>query len=77
MARLLRGCPTARSQEEGIEEPERDSQQEDQPDATAGEDIVDYNPDLDYDGSEPEVEQSAQEQREVDPDAEYANMEIP
>ena len=76
MARLVRGCPTARSQQEGIEEPERDPQQEDQPDATGGKDIADYNPDIDYEGSEPEVEQSAQEQREVDPDAKYAEMEI-
>ena len=77
MARLVRGHPTARSQQEGIEEPERDPQQEDQPDATGGKDIEDYNPDLNYEWSEPEVKQSAHEQREVDPDAEYANMEIP
>ena len=77
MARLVRGRPTARSQQEGIEEPERDPQQEDQPDATGGKDIADYNPDIDYEGSEPKVKQSAQEQREVDPDAEYAEMEIP
>ena len=77
MARLVRGCPTDRSQQEGIEEPERDPQQEDQQDATGGEDIADYDPDVDYEGSEPEVEQSAEEQREVDPDAEYPETEIP
>ena len=77
MARLLRGCPTARSQQEGTEEPERDPWQEDQPDATGGADIEDYNPDVDYEGSEPKAKQSAPEQREVDPDTEYANMEIP
>ena len=77
MARLLRGCPTARLQQEGIEEPERDPQQEDQPDAIGGEDIVDYNPDVDYEGSEPKVKQSAQEQREVHPDTEYVKMNIP
>ena len=77
MARSLRGHPTARSQQEGTEEPERDRQQEDQPDATGGKDIEDDNPDIDYEGSEPNVEQSAPEQREVDPDAEYVNMEIP
>ena len=66
-----------RSQQEGIEEPERDHQQEDQTDAIGGEDIADYDPEVDYGGSEPVVEQSAQEQREVDPDAEYAEMEIP
>ena len=70
MARPVRGCPTARSQQEGIEEPERDPQQEDQPDATGGEDIADYDLDVDYEGSEPEVKQSAQEQRKVDHDAE-------
>ena len=73
----MRGCPTARSQQERVEESERDPQQEDQPDAKGGEDIEDYNPDVDYEGSEPKVEQSASEQREVDLDAEYANMEIP
>ena len=58
-----KGCPTARSRQEGAEQYERDLQQEDQPDTTVGEDIEDYNLDVDYDGSEPEVEQSAQEQR--------------
>ena len=42
MARSLRVCPTARSQQEGTEEPERDPQQEDQPDATGGKDIEGY-----------------------------------
>ena len=77
MARPLRECLTARSQQEGIEELERNPQQEDQQDATGGEDISDYNLDVDYEGSEPKVEQSAQEQREVEPDREYVNMEIP
>ena len=70
MARLVRGCPTAMSQQEGIEEPQRDSQQEDQQDAIGGKDIADYGLDVDYEGSEPKVKQSAQEQREVDPDVE-------
>ena len=77
MDRPVRGCPTARSQQEGVEEPEWDPHQEDQPDATEGKDIADYNPDVGYERSEAKVEQSAQEQREVDPDAEYVNMEIP
>ena len=77
MARPVRGHPTARSQQEGIEEPERDPQQEDQPDATGGKDIADYDLDVDYEGSEPKAKQSAQEQREVDPDAEFVEMEIP
>ena len=76
MARLARGHPTARSQQEGIEESERDPQQEDQPDVTEGEYIADYDPYIDYEGSEPKGKQSAQEHREVDPDAEYAEMEI-
>ena len=77
MARPLSGRPTARSQQEGVEEHERDPQQGEQPDATGGKDIADYDPDIDCEGPEPEVEQSAQEQREVDPDAEFAEMEIP
>ena len=67
MARLVRGCPTTRPQQEGTEEPERDPQQEDQSDATEGEDIADYNPDVDYEGSEPKVELVPQVEREVDP----------
>ena len=55
----------------------RDPQQEDQQDATEGKDIADYNLDVDFEGSEHEVEQSAQEQKAVDPDAEYAEIEIP
>ena len=66
MARPVRGCPTARSQQEGTEEPDRDPQQEDQPDATGGKDIEDYNPDVDYEEWEPKVEQSGPEQREVE-----------
>ena len=77
MARLVGGCHTARSQQESIEEPERYPQQEDQQDATEGEDIADYNPDIYNERSEPKVKQSAQEQREVDPDREYVEMEIP
>ena len=63
MARLVMGQPTARSQQEGIKEPERDAQQEDQPDATGDEDIEDYNSDVDYEGSEPGVKQSVQEHK--------------
>ena len=77
MARPVRGCPTARPQREGTEEPERDPQQEDQQDATEGKDIADYNLDVDYVGSEPKIEPVAQDERGVDPDAEYANMKIP
>ena len=73
----MSGCPPVRSQQEGIEEPERYPQQEVQWDATEGNDIDDYNVDVDYEGLEPKVEPDAQEQREVDPDAEYTEMEIP
>ena len=77
MSRPVRGCPTARPQREGAEEPDRDPQQEDHFDAGEGEYTADYNPDVDYVGSEPKVEPVTQDEREVDPDAEYANMEIP
>ena len=42
-----------------------------------GKDIVDYNADEDYEGSELKNEPVTQEQREVDPDAEYAKREMP
>ena len=77
MARPVRRCPTARSQQEGVEEPGRDPQQEDQPGNTGGKAILGYNLDVDFEGSEPKVDQSAQEQREVDPDTENANMQSP
>ena len=51
MTRSVRGRPTARSQQEGIEEPDRDPQQEDQLDAIGGKDRADYGLDLDYEGS--------------------------
>ena len=73
---MLKGCPTDRSQEEGAEQPKRDPQQGDKPDAIVGKDIEDYNMDINYEGLEPKVEQRAQEQREVDPDTEYVNKEI-
>ena len=57
------GMPNSQSQQEGIEEPERDPQQEEQPDTKGGKDIADYDPDVDYEGSEPKVKQSAQEQK--------------
>ena len=55
MARLMRGRPTARSQQKGVEKPESDPQQEDQPDTIGGNDIADYGLDVDYEGSEPKV----------------------
>ena len=72
MASPMRGYPTARLQEEGAEEPERDPQQEDQPDPTEGKDIVNYDPDIDYEWSETKNEPVAQDQKGIDPDPEYA-----
>ena len=43
MARQVRGCQTARSQQEGAEEPEQDPQQEDQSNATEGENMHTHN----------------------------------
>ena len=77
MARLVRGCPITRQHQEDAEEPEQNPQQEDQSDATEGKDIADYNLDVDYEGSEPEVEPVTQVEREISSDAEYANREIP
>ena len=77
MARPLRGHPTYKPQQEGEEELDRVPQQEDQLDATEGKNIADCNPDVDYESSEPEVEPITQVEREVDPDAEDANMDIP
>ena len=58
-------------------EPEKDHQQEEQPDATEGEVTEDYNLDIDNEGSELKVEWDAQEQRDIDPDAAYAKKEMP
>ena len=77
MARPVRGHLTPRPQQEGMEEPVRDPQQEEQSDATEGEVIADYGPDVDYEGSVPKVEPDAQDQRKVDSDAEYAKMKMP
>ena len=55
MARTMRGCPTAWSQTEGAEEPETDPQQEEQPDATEGTVIVDYDLNIVYEESEPRL----------------------
>ena len=77
MARLVRGCPTARLQQKDTEEPGRDPLHEDQPDPKEGKDIADYNPDVDYECSKPENEPVAKDQREVNPNAEYAKMEVP
>ena len=68
MARPVRGCPTPWSQQKGTETESNPSvpQQKEQPDAAEDEDIVDYDLDIDYEGSEPENEQAAQEEKGVD-----------
>ena len=68
------------SQQEGAEEPETNPsvpQQEEQPDASEGKVIADYDPDVDYEGSEPKNEPVTQEEKEEDPDKKDAFMEIP
>ena len=54
-----------RPQQECTEEPKQDPLQDDQSDTTEGEDIADYDLDIDYEGSEPKVEPVAQVEREV------------
>ena len=51
MVRLARGCLTLRPQQEGMTEPERDPQQEEQPDIAEGKVIADYNPNIDHERS--------------------------
>ena len=80
MVRIMRGCPTTLLQLEGKDDPEtilNAPQQEGHPDTAEGGDIADYDPDVDYEGSELKVELVTQEQKEVDPDAEYATIEMP
>ena len=50
MARTAKGHSTVLLQAEGPEEPQIDLQQEEQPHATEGEIIADYNLDVDYEG---------------------------
>ena len=38
---------------------------------------MDQNQDIDYEGSEPDNEPIAQEEKEEDPNAQYENMMIP
>ena len=78
MARLVRGCPTPQPSE-GAGEPETNSsvpQQEEQPDASEGKVIVDYDLHIDYERSDPKNEPVAQEKKDENSDAEYANMEV-
>ena len=75
----MSGCPTPWTQQGGTEEPETNtnvSQQEEQTDASEGEVVADYDPDVDYkpEGSDPEIE--ALNGEEENNDAEYAKMEL-
>ena len=79
MARTMRGCPTAWSPE-GMEDPETNPsfpQQEEQSGTAEDKVTVDYDPDIDYEGSDPHNESVAQDKKEENSDAEYANIEIP
>ena len=64
-------------QQEGLEELIRNPQQEEQSDTIEGIVIVDYNPDVDYEGSEPKVEPGTQEKRKVGSYVEYVKVEMP
>ena len=78
MARLVKRCPITWPPE-GAEEPGTNpsvTQHDKQPDATEGEVIVEYDPDVDAEGSEPKNEPVAQAEEEKNSDAEYAKMEI-
>ena len=80
MTMPVKGCPLSQPQQEGAEGPETNltvPQQEEQPDATKGKVIADYDPDKDFEGSNPINEPVAQEEKEEDPNAENVNLEIP
>ena len=67
------------SQKKCAKEPETSPsvpQQEEQPDATEGKVIVDYDLDIDYYGSASKNEPVTQEEKEENSDAEYTNVEI-
>ena len=79
MAKPMRRYTMPQSWQGGTEEPETNTsvpQQEKQPDAAEGKVIIDYNPDVDYEGSEPKNEPVAWEEKEENSDTEYANIEM-
>ena len=79
MARPVRGCLIALVQPEGTEKPDINpsiSQQEEQPNAIEGKVIADYNLGVDYEGSKPENEPDAPEEKEENSDEDYMKMEI-
>ena len=65
MAKPVRGHPLPWSQQEGTEPETNPSvpQQEKQTDMAEGKDIVDYNGDVNYEGSEPKNEPVTQEEK--------------
>ena len=75
----MRGHPTSWPPEGTDESKTNPSvlQQEEQPDSAEGEVIVDYDLDIDCEGSKQKNEPIAQEEQQENSDAEYANMEIP
>ena len=80
MARTMRECPTAWLKLNDKEEPATNPsvpQQDVQPDAAEGKVIADYDPNVNYEGSEHENEIVGQEEEEKNSNAEYVNMKIP
>ena len=80
MARLVRVCPTPQTQQEDAGEPETNvsfPQQEGQADATRGEDIADYDLEVDFEleGSDPDIKAVNEEEETSDP--EHAKMQLP
>ena len=76
MARTARECPTVLSQAEGTEEPEIDPRQEEKQ-MTQKAKLQEMKIWLQTEGLEPKNETVAQEGKEENSNAEYANMEIP
>ena len=80
MASLEKGYPTPHSQQEATVELETNvsvPQQGGQADVTRGGEVVDYDPDVDYEpeGSDPDIKEV--NEKEENSDAEYAKMELP
>ena len=78
MVRPVRGCLTAWLQQEGAEDPQTKPSvpwQEEQPEATEGKVIADYDLDVDYEseGSDPEIKPVDEE--DENSDTEYVKME--
>ena len=75
MAQTMDGNPAAWSQQEGAEEPKTNPsvpQQEEQPDVIEDEVIVDYDPDVDYEGSGLKIQPDVQKEKEENSDVEHS-----